>query len=110
MTLEMSVLEYLGKIGDGVLVLFSVVYNSEYYEATYFYKQDGDVLTLSEDLEAAIASHDGDKPDMDSVLNEVRSKVVPYDQIFGRLDDVNFGRWIPTEDTEETFIDTDTEL
>jgi hypothetical protein len=99
MSPEFSVLEYLGKIGDGVLVLVSAVHDSEYYEATYFYKSDGDVLTLSEELESAL-TQTADAPSMDDMLDAVRKKVVPYGQIVGRLDHVDFGRWLATEEEE----------
>ena len=33
---KISILEYLGKLEQGVLVLLSIVYNNQYYEATFF--------------------------------------------------------------------------
>jgi len=109
MTPEFSVLEYLGKIGDGVLVLLSAVYDSEYYEATYFYKDDGDVLTLSDDLDAAISNSESERPTMDFMVASVRSKVVPYGQIFGRIDDVDFNRWLVSDDEKAEESDLEAE-
>ena len=48
---DVSVLEYLGKVDGGILVLLSIVYQKQYYEATFFYNEQDILLTISEDLE-----------------------------------------------------------
>ena len=37
---QVSILEYLGKLENGVLILLSIVYDDAYYEATYFYTSE----------------------------------------------------------------------
>lgn len=106
---EFSVLEYLGRLGDGVLVLLSAVHDSEYYEATYYYKPDGDVLTLSEELEAALANTEA-SPGEEEMLESVRKKVVPYGEIYGRVDEVDFRRWLEPEGTHEESEDVPGEV
>lgn len=100
---QVSILEYLGKLEDGVMVLLSIVYNSIYYEATYFYTSEDIVLTVPEELEEALGhkiTEDDKYPDL---LMTIIKKVVPYKEIYGRIDDIDFTRWIPTENekTEE---------
>jgi len=51
-TFDFSVLEYLGKVETGVLVLLSVVYEKKYFEATFFYDDKNIVLTISDELES----------------------------------------------------------
>lgn len=92
-TISVSILEYLGKVEDGVLVLIGVVHNKIYYEATFFYTEKDMILTISEELEAVV----GDikkHPEYTSILTELIKKVVPYAQMIDSIDPVNFARWV----------------
>ena len=92
-TFDFSVLEYLGKVEDGVLVLLSVMHQRNYYEATFFYDDKNIILTISDELESVV----GDikkHPEYMDCLRDILRKVVPYDEMFERIDPVNFGRWV----------------
>jgi|GEM_PF-4827368 len=91
---QISILEYLGKFGQGVLVLVSIIYNKYYYEATYFYTSDQIVLTVPEELEEIIGHKITEDEEYPSIIKELLKKVVPYKEIFNRLDDIDFGRWV----------------
>ena len=45
-----DIIEYLGKFEDGVLTLISLNYGDEYYDATFFYKENFVTLTIDESL------------------------------------------------------------
>lgn len=92
-TFDFSVLEYLGKVEDGVLVLLSVMHQRNYYEATFFYDDKNIILTISDELESVV----GDikkHPEYMDCLRDILRKAVPYDEMFERIDPVNFGRWV----------------
>jgi hypothetical protein len=98
---HISVLEYLGKIENGILVLLSIVYNNEYYEATYFYTDEQLVLTVPEELEEVLGHKIIDDPNYVDIIKAIIKKVVPYSEMWGRLDEVDFSRWVemlPEED------------
>jgi hypothetical protein len=93
---EFSVLEYLGKVDDGVLVLLSVIHENKYYESTFFYDNTNILLTIPEDLEKIV----GDiklHPDYMNCLTDILKRVIPYNEIFDRIDPVNFSRWVEIE-------------
>jgi hypothetical protein len=90
---DVSILEYLGKVEGGVLTLVSIVYESKYYEATFFYNESDILLTVSEDLEKEV----GDiklHPQYKELLRDLLKKVVPFDQMIDSIDPVNFSRWV----------------
>lgn len=90
---DVSIIEYLGKVDGGVLVLLGVVYRQKYYEATFFYNESDIILTLPEDLEemtGPIREH----PNYKVILMDILKKIVPYGEIYDRIDPVNFGRWM----------------
>lgn len=93
---DISVLDYLGKIGTGVLVLLSVMYRGNYYEATFFYTREDMLLTISHDLEERVGKIT-EHPNYTEILITILRKVIPYNDIHDRLDDVDFSKWIQGE-------------
>ena len=90
---KISILEYLGKLEQGVLVLLSIVYNNQYYEATFFYTNEKLVLTVQEDLEKDLGHEITKDDDYPNIIKFIISKIVTFNEIYNRLDPVNLGRW-----------------
>ena len=90
---QFSILEYLGKLDLGVLVLLSIVYNEKYYEATYFYTSEQLVLTVQEELEQDLEHKISEDIEYKELVKELIGKVVPYSEIYNRLDLVDLSRW-----------------
>jgi len=91
--IDVDILEYLGKLENGVLVLVGLLYQKKYYESSFFYTEKEMVLTIPDDLEVLI----GDikqYPEYPDILLRILRKIVPYKDIYGTLDDVDFGKWI----------------
>ncbi len=92
-TISVSILEYLGKVEDGVLVLIGVVHNKIYYEATFFYTDKDIIFTISEELETVIGEIKK-HPEYTLILKDLIRMVVPYEQMIDSIDPVNFARWV----------------
>lgn len=91
--IEPSILEYLGKFEQGILVLVSLTIGKEYYEGTFYYDQENIVLTVSEQMEekyGEIKKH----PQYPNIIKILLKKIVPYNDMYGRLDTVDFSKWI----------------
>ncbi len=98
---QVSILEYLGKLENGIMVLLSVVYNEKYYEATYFYTDEQLVLTVSEELENDLEHKITEDDEYKSLISIIIKKVVPYNEMYNRLDEIDFSRWIVNEQKNE---------
>jgi hypothetical protein len=83
-----DIIEYLGKFEDGVLALISLNYENEYYDATFFYKENFVTLTIDEKLEEIIGEVE-EWSGYNNLVLELMKKVVPYDEIITRLDPVD---------------------
>lgn len=95
-TFDFSILEYLGKVEGGILVLLSVMHDKKYYEATFFYDDQNIILTIPDELEEIVGdikSH----PEYMNCLRDILKKVVPFNEMFDRIDPVDFGRWVEGE-------------
>jgi len=83
-----DIIEYLGKFEDGVLALISLNYENEYYDATFFYKEDFVTLTIDVKLEEIIGEIE-EWSGYNNLVLDIMKKVVPYDEIITRLDPVD---------------------
>jgi hypothetical protein len=114
---DISILEYLGKVENGVLVLIAITYQESYFEATFFYNETDILLTIPENLEEItgdITKH----PKYKDILKDILKKIIPFNEIYDRIDTVDFGRWVKgiieienpqAEEVSESEIKKDTE-
>ena len=86
--MKFDIVEYLGKIEDGILVIISLNYEDEYYDSTFYYKNQFVTLTIDEKLEEIIGSIEKWEGYNKLVLDIVE-RVVPYDEMVNRLDEIN---------------------
>jgi hypothetical protein len=103
-----DIIDYLGKYENGVLVLLSIGYKGEFTEGTIYYSNEMLSLTvdesIEEDLGMKIEFWDGYRDLLISILK----KVVPYNEIINRLDEVDFTIYVEDdESTEGEEVDDD---
>lgn len=91
---DISIIEYLGKVESGILVLISIMYDNSYYESTFYYNDKDILLTISEDLENIIGMNIKDHPQYSEILSDILKKIVPYSEMIDNIDNVNFSRWV----------------
>ena len=83
--MKFDIIEYFGKIDNGVLVIISLNYNGVHYDSTFYYKKNFVAITIDEKLEeliGVIEEWDG----YNELILSIMSKVIPYDEIINRLD------------------------
>jgi hypothetical protein len=114
---EVSIIEYLGKVDSGILVLLGITYQSKYYEATFYYNDKDILLTISQELEE-ITGDIKEHSEYANILMDILKKVIPFNEMYDRIDDVNFSRWVEgviqveegeAEEVDESEIKKDTE-
>jgi len=81
MKFEISILKYLGKLKDGILVLLAIVYNNKYYEATFYYTATDILLTISEELEKELGYKISAHPEYADILRDILRKITPYSDV-----------------------------
>jgi hypothetical protein len=85
MEFSISILNYLGKINRGALVLLSIMYKGKYYEGTFFYTAEDILLTISKPLEEELGHKIEDDPEYVDVLRDILKKITPYNEIIKQL-------------------------
>lgn len=94
MKIKADIVDYMGKYETGILVLINVGVDDKFYEGTLFYSDKDIVLTVDNSIEERLGSEielwDGYKDLLESIL----SKLIPYEEISKRIDDVDFEEYI----------------
>ena len=68
-------------------------YQKQYYEATFFYNEQDILLTISEDLEQ-ITGNITEHPQYTDILKIILKQIVPFSDMYDRIDPVDFKRWV----------------
>lgn len=97
-----DIIDYLGKYESGVLVLLNLRYKDEFSEGTFYYSDKMFALTVDENLEAKIGCKVESWHGYRDLVISILKKVVPYDEIINRLDEVDFSQYFVDNESTET--------
>jgi hypothetical protein len=99
--MKFDIIEYLGKLEDGVIVIISLNYEDEYYDSTFYYKNQFVTLTVDEKLEEILGTTIEEWSGYNKLVLEIVEKTIPYDEIITRLDEIDLLDYFEEENTEE---------
>ena len=88
-----DILDYLGKYENGVLVLLTIGYKDTFTEGTIYYSDKMLVLTVDPSIEQDLGSPIELWPGYQDLLILILKKVVPYNEIINRLDDLDASKY-----------------
>lgn len=106
-----DIVDYLGKFENGVLVLLSIGYMGTFTEGVFWYSNENISLEVNNDIEndldMPIEAWDGYLELIESILK----KVVPYNEIINRLDEVDLSKYeIPQSKVGEDIDNEDIKI
>ena len=93
MEIKVDVLDYLGKVDGGIIVLISLSYDGEYYEGTFYYKENLIALTPDEKLEEKLGSPIEEWEGYNDLVLDIIKKIVPYEEMINRIDDLDLNQY-----------------
>lgn len=83
---KVSIIEYLGKIDLGILLMFSLIVESNYFESVYFYSPEFSQIILSDDLEEFIETNNVEL-DVDNINYFLESRTIPLEKAIIEIPD-----------------------
>lgn len=88
MEITASILDYLGKYDDGIIVSIGLMYNCKYYDAIFFYTVNKMIITVDQsmidDMKCQIEQH----KDYVELMKSIILKCEPFPTIYEQLEDV----------------------
>jgi hypothetical protein len=104
MEIKIDIVDYMGKMEGGILVLLSVNCDGAFSEGTIFYTPDNLVLTVDESVEKKIGSPIEVWEGYQDLLVATLKKLIPCEELLARMDDVDFSKYLEY-DGETTFVE-----
>ena len=98
MNWNISIKDYMGRVGDGVLTLISIVNENVAYDATYWYNNDSQVVTIPDELKINLNVADiEDHKEYQQLLMKLKKLSVPHAEMINSIDDLDLAKYIPEE-------------
>jgi hypothetical protein len=104
MEIKADIVDYMGRYEGGVLVLLSVNCDGEFMEGTIFYTERDIVLTLDPSVEERLGMPISKWDGYRGLLSSILSRLVPPGEMMGRLDEVDFDKYIEVDKTS-SYVD-----
>lgn len=84
---KFDIIDYIGKLSGAIFVSITINYKDVYYDAVFCYKEDVLIITVDEKLENEWGCSVEEWPGYQKLLLDVNKKVVPYNEMIGRIND-----------------------
>ncbi len=94
MEIKADVVDYMGKLDDGVLVLINISYEKKFYEGVIFYSERNIQLTVDDSLEELIGTPIQLWENYKFLLESILKKLVPCSEIYNSIDFVDIEKWV----------------
>ena len=88
--IKTSILEYIGKYNNGILVSVGLNFDSKYFEGIFYYTKDQVFINVDSKLEELIKCHIEEHPDYILIMEDIIRKVEPFDKTYDSLNEVNW--------------------
>lgn len=88
-SISVDILDYLGKFEGGILVLISLGYEDDFYNATFFYREELVALTPDDKLEEKLGCQIEDYEEYKPLMLNIIEKIIPYEKALNIVDDFN---------------------
>jgi len=98
-SIKVDIIDYIGKYENGVLVLLSINCDDSFSEGTLYYNTEILALTVDESVEKKIECPIELWEGYRDLIISILKRVVPYDEIINRMDEVDFSKYFVNEKT-----------
>jgi hypothetical protein len=85
--INFDIIEYIGKLDDGIFVLMTLAYQEQFYETIFYYKEAVVALTPDSKLEKKLGCQIEDWSGYSRLMLRIIEKIVPYDEMINIVND-----------------------
>jgi hypothetical protein len=89
-TRQITIIDYIGKIENGIVVTLGITEESEYYDAILVYGEKHFTITFPEERDMGFGSDLTTCPIYADILNQLSKQLIPYDELVDSIDEVNW--------------------
>ena len=85
--LDINIKDYIGRIGPGVTVVLSIIYQTKVYEAIYWYTDDIHIIELPSEIEDDIGKIE-EYSEYKNIMNHLKEVTADYKETAPQLEDL----------------------
>lgn len=85
--INFDIIEYIGKIDDGIFVLLTLSYQNQFYETIFYYKEAIVAITPDKKLEKQLGCDIEDWEGYSNLMLKIIERIVPYDEMINIVND-----------------------
>lgn len=85
--INFDIIEYIGKLDDGIFILLTLSYQNEFYETIFYYKEAVVALTPDKKLEKKLKCKIEDWSGYSNLMLRIIEKIVPYSEMINIVND-----------------------
>lgn len=85
--INFDIVEYIGKIDEGIFVLMTLSYQEQFYETIFYYKEAVVALTPDSELEKKLGCQIEDWSGYSRLMLRIIEKIVSYDEMINIVND-----------------------
>jgi hypothetical protein len=89
MEITASILDYLGKYEDGILVSVGLMYKGEFFNSIFYYTGEQMIINVEDKMIEKMGHYIEEHPEYYDMLKDIISKVEPYDLVINQLQEIN---------------------
>lgn len=86
--IDIGIKEYLGRIGTGVVVMLSIIYDESIYEGVYWYNNDLAILHFPIELEELMGQSIESYEYYDEIMAHILNERSLYSDIVPKMEDI----------------------
>jgi hypothetical protein len=105
MILKADIVDYMGKMENGIVVLLSVNLEEKFYEGTIFYTDENFVITVPGEVEEKLGSEIELWSGYKSFAESVLMKLIPCGELLQRMDEVDFSKYLDYDGETKFVVD-----
>ena len=87
MKITASIIDYIGKYEGGILTSIGLMFESQFYDAIFYYTSDKMIITIDQKLIDKIGEIE-EHEDYLELMKFIINKVEPYEDIIQTLDEI----------------------
>lgn len=88
MEITASIIDYLGKYEDGILVSVGLMYKSEFFNSIFYYTGDQMVINVEEKMIQKMDHFIEEHPEYYMLMEDIINKVEPYELVIAQLEEI----------------------
>jgi hypothetical protein len=89
MEITTSILDYLGKYEDGILVSVGLMYKGEFFNSIFYYTGEQMIINVEDKMIEKMGYYIEEHTEYYDMLKDIISKVEPYDLVINQLQEIN---------------------